>query len=116
MTTPETAPFKTTAATSNKCGANCGYAIFNNSGTGYVAATAKCVATVSVSGAAVANANYALMWRASGTSFDCCLAGPSATQKQFACTVNTKYVFTAYFKPGFGPANGTPITIQLDWQ
>lgn len=116
MPTVETQPFKPTASTTNKCGTNCGYAIFNNSGAGYTAATTKCVAAVSLPSGPVPNANYALMWRASGTSYDCCQDGPTATQKQFTSTLNAKYVFTAYFKPGFCPPDGTPVTLQVDWQ
>ena len=116
MTTIETQPFRPTASTTNKCGTNCGYAIFNNSGAGYVAKTAKCVATVSLPSGVQPNTSYALMWRLSGTSYDCFLDGPASTQKQFTGTVNKTYVFTAYFKPGNCPPGGTLITIQVDWQ
>ena len=115
MTTVESQPFRPTAPAINKCGPNAGYAIFNNAGTGFPATTAKCLAKVSLAAGDVPNANYAIMWRLSGTSFNCFLNEADAVQKSFVSIPGKKYVFTAYFKPGKAPQNNEAVTLTVDW-
>jgi len=114
--TVESQPFRPTPATTNKCGPNCGFAVFNNGGTGYKAATMNCVAKVTLASGDVANANYALMWRLSGTIFNCCQDAADGISKQFAAAAGKSYVLTAYFKPGHAPQGGESVTITVDWQ
>lgn len=115
MTTVESQPFRPTAPATNKCGSNCGYAIFNNAGAGYKAATANCSAKLSLPAGDVANTDYSMMWRLSGTSFDCFKDESDALHKSFTSVVGQKYVFTAYFKPGKGLPVGASVTISVDW-
>ena len=115
MTTVESQPFRPTAPATNKCGSNAGYAIFNNTGAGYQAATAKCVAKVSLAAGDVPNGDYSMMWRLSGTSYNCFRDEPNALQKSFASVPGKKYVFTAYFKPGKTPQNNEAVTLTVDW-
>ncbi len=116
MTTVESQPFRPTAPTTNKCGPNAGYAIFNNSGAGYTAATAKCLVKLTLASGDVPNANYSVMWRLSGTSFNCFQDEADAVQKSFVSVVGKKYVFTAYFKPGQTPQNNESATLTVNWQ
>ncbi len=115
MTTVESQPFRPTAPATNKCGNNVGYSIFNNSGTGYQATAAKCVAKVSLAAGDVPNSDFSMMWRLSGTSFNCFRDEPDGVQKSFTSVVGKKYVFTAYFKAGKAPQNGETVTITVDW-
>ncbi len=115
MTTVESQPFRPTAPATNKCGSNAGYAIFNNAGTGYQAATAKCLAKISLAAGDVPNTDYSIMWRLSGTSFNCFQDEPDAMHKSFASVPAKKYVFTAYFKKGKTPGNGESVTLTVDW-
>ena len=116
MTTVESQPFRPTAPATNKCGSNCGYAIFNNGGTGFKADTAKCVAKISLATGDVPISDYSMMWRLSGTSFNCFKDEADALHKSFPSVPTKKYVFTAYFKPGKAPQNGEAVTITVNWQ
>lgn len=114
--TVESQPFRPTPTSTNKCGSNCGYAIFNNNGTGYKATALQCTAKISLASGDVPNSNYSLMWRLSGTSFDCSQDASDGVSKQFDAALGKIYVLTAYFKPGFAPQNGESVTISVDWQ
>ena len=115
MTTVESQPFRPTPPATNKCGSNCGYAIFNNNGTGFKAATAKCVAKISLATGDVPNSDYAMMWRLSGTNYNCFQNEADALHKSFASVKGKIYVLTAYFKPGKAPATNESVTVTVDW-
>ena len=116
MTTVESQPFRPTPPATNKCGSNCGYAIFNNGSAGFKAEAAKCLAKISLAAGDVPSSDYSMMWRLSGTSFNCFKDEGDAIHKSFTCAQGKKYVFTAYFKPGKCPPNGVAVTITVDWQ
>ena len=116
MTIVESQPFRPTPPATNKCGSNCGYAIFNNTGAGYKAATATCVAKITLATGDVATTDYTMMWRLSGLLYNCFQNETDALHKSFVSTPGKTYVFTAYFNVGKCPANLASVTITVDWQ
>ena len=110
----ESQPFRRTSSTSCLCATNsCGYVLFGNGGKGYKATTTNCRAKLSLANGDVANTNYGLMWRLSGTQYDC-FSNTDNPYKMFTSTVGGIYVFTGYFLNPC-PAHGAPVTIAVEF-
>lgn len=93
-----------------------GFAIFTNGGIGFSpdAGTTSCTANVQAGGTAVPNTYFDLQWRVTMTDKGCA-ANSGTNDKTFNSSPSKKYNFTVYFKTGRVPAQGTDITLTLNF-
>jgi len=100
------------------CGAYAGQLLFDNNGNKFTpdASTTTCVANVQAGGSYVPNTDFYLLWYVSPISRGCAAnVSGSTTDKSFASSPSKQYTFTVYFKSGCVPAQGTEVTLTLNF-
>ena len=114
---PQHQPMPPSFPSTNRCGPYCGYVLFTNGGAGFTPTSGDTmgVAYVQVGGTTLPQSSFNLLWRVSGTDFDCATDAAGST-KSFPCTYPKKYFITVYFTPGNCPAAGTDVVLNMKFQ